>query len=152
MKKFSEIAITVIFLTFIVLPIIAITKSASSETVKATANTNTSNYSASKDYATIKPMVTIDPEFFDFLQSTPDYFLLPTPELAIKATYAPPTPSPTIKPTPENIPWKTFENMVFVSKYKKIHKNPKCSGMKEYYIMEFDEAVEEGYVLCHTCY
>jgi hypothetical protein len=145
MKKISKGAITIIFLVFIVMPIIAIGNSPVTETTKTTKTTpNNINYYEYLDkYKLITPMPTFDLSSFDFSYSLP--------ELTLKVYDTPlPTPSPTS--IPENIPWKKYENMVFVSKYNKIHKNPNCSGMKECYIMEFDEAIEQGYILCQKCY
>lgn len=41
---------------------------------------------------------------------------------------------------------------VYVSKSGKIHNNPRCSGMKYYTEMDYDEAVENGYDFCMNCY
>ena len=45
------------------------------------------------------------------------------------------------------------EKTVYVSKSgKKIHNNPKCSGMKYYWEMSYNEAVYAGYDFCENCY
>lgn len=44
------------------------------------------------------------------------------------------------------------ETIVYVSKTGKIHKISYCSGMKYYTEMEYDEAVDKGYVFCKNCY
>lgn len=41
---------------------------------------------------------------------------------------------------------------VYVSKSGKIHRIRNCSGMKYYTEMDYDEAVDEGYVFCKNCY
>lgn len=41
---------------------------------------------------------------------------------------------------------------VYVSRSGKIHSNPRCSGMKYYTEMDYDEAVENGYDFCMNCY
>ena len=57
-------------------------------------------------------------------------------------------------------PFETFEietekqvTIVYVSKSgKKIHRIPNCSGMKNYWTMSYDEAVDRGYSHCQNCY
>ena len=57
-------------------------------------------------------------------------------------------------------PFETFEietkkqsTTVYVSKSgKKIHRTPNCSGMKNYWTMSYDEAVDRGYSHCQNCY
>ena len=45
------------------------------------------------------------------------------------------------------------ERIVYVSKSgKKIHSNKKCSGMKYYKEMTYDDAVDAGYEFCTKCY
>ena len=45
------------------------------------------------------------------------------------------------------------EVTVYVSKSgKKIHRNKKCSGMKYYWEMSYEEAVDAGYDFCDKCY
>lgn len=42
---------------------------------------------------------------------------------------------------------------VYVSKSgKKIHRIPNCSGMKNYWEMSYEDAVEAGYKFCQNCY
>lgn len=45
-----------------------------------------------------------------------------------------------------------IKTTVYVSNSKKIHKNPSCSGMKKYKIMDYDEAISKGYSRCKKCY
>ena len=42
--------------------------------------------------------------------------------------------------------------IVYVSQYGKIHNNKRCSGMKYYEKMSYQEAIEAGYELCQNCY
>ena len=41
---------------------------------------------------------------------------------------------------------------VYVSRTGKIHKKSNCSGMKYYTVMDYDEAVNNGYDFCNNCY
>lgn len=41
---------------------------------------------------------------------------------------------------------------VYVSRSGKIHNNPRCSGMKYYTEMDYNEAVHNGYDFCKNCY
>ena len=44
------------------------------------------------------------------------------------------------------------DNIVYVSQYGKIHKNPNCSGMKYCEPMSYSTAISRDYVLCNNCY
>ena len=43
-------------------------------------------------------------------------------------------------------------DIVYVSKYGKIHTNPNCSGMKYYNTMTYSAARKQGYTHCQNCY
>ena len=68
--------------------------------------------------------------------------------------------SETKKPNESSAPYfdfvsttKKVERTVYVSKSgKKIHRNKKCSGMKYYWEMSYDDAVDAGYDFCEKCY
>lgn len=43
-------------------------------------------------------------------------------------------------------------DIVYVSRYGKIHKSSDCSGMKYYKVMDCNEAIALGFSLCRNCY
>ena len=45
-----------------------------------------------------------------------------------------------------------YSEIVYVSNSGKIHNVRNCSGMKYYTIMDYDSAIDKGYVKCKNCY
>lgn len=46
-----------------------------------------------------------------------------------------------------------YRGEVYISEfYGKIHKRSDCSGMKYYFTMDYDDAIEAGYVKCKKCF